>query len=103
MSFILCSLRNALIKFSKMIITTLRHILCIQCQTLNEEEIFEVQDKLSLFPLGWIHVSAKSSSLNQLLWMSDFLLKFKFSMSYSIQPNGRVGTLISCLLCKVLR
>ncbi|KAI4338542.1 hypothetical protein MLD38_023589 [Melastoma candidum] len=25
------------------------------CQTLNEEEIFEVQDKLSLFPLGWIH------------------------------------------------
>ncbi|KAL6188503.1 hypothetical protein ACLB2K_039895 [Fragaria x ananassa] len=25
------------------------------CQTLNEEEIFEVQDRLSLFPLGWIH------------------------------------------------
>ncbi|TYH01761.1 hypothetical protein ES288_A09G085400v1 [Gossypium darwinii] len=25
------------------------------CSTLNEEEIFEVQDKLSLFPLGWIH------------------------------------------------
>ncbi|KAE9610016.1 hypothetical protein Lal_00006679 [Lupinus albus] len=25
------------------------------CQTLNEEEIFEVQDSLSLFPLGWIH------------------------------------------------
>ncbi|GMH18877.1 hypothetical protein Nepgr_020718 [Nepenthes gracilis] len=25
------------------------------CQTVNEEEIFEVQDKLSLFPLGWIH------------------------------------------------
>lgn len=25
------------------------------CQTLNEEEIFEVQDGLSLFPLGWIH------------------------------------------------
>ncbi|CAH9055080.1 unnamed protein product [Cuscuta europaea] len=25
------------------------------CQTLNEEEIFEVQDKRSLFPLGWIH------------------------------------------------
>ncbi|XP_057958215.1 AMSH-like ubiquitin thioesterase 3 [Malania oleifera] len=25
------------------------------CQTLNEEEIFEVQDKFSLFPLGWIH------------------------------------------------
>lgn len=25
------------------------------CQTLNEEEIFEVQDRLSLFTLGWIH------------------------------------------------
>ncbi|XP_027115929.1 AMSH-like ubiquitin thioesterase 3 isoform X1 [Coffea arabica] len=25
------------------------------CQTLNEEEIFDVQDKCSLFPLGWIH------------------------------------------------
>ncbi|XP_043696305.1 AMSH-like ubiquitin thioesterase 1 [Telopea speciosissima] len=27
------------------------------CQTTNEEEIFDVQDKQSLFPLGWIHVS----------------------------------------------
>ncbi|CAN4106360.1 unnamed protein product [Withania somnifera] len=25
------------------------------CQTLNEEEIFDIQDKQSLFPLGWIH------------------------------------------------
>lgn len=25
------------------------------CQTLNEEEIFEFQDKYSLFQLGWIH------------------------------------------------
>ncbi|KAL6007516.1 hypothetical protein ACLOJK_033014 [Asimina triloba] len=25
------------------------------CQTMNEEEIFDVQDKQSLFPLGWIH------------------------------------------------
>jgi len=28
-----------------------------QCQATNEEEIFEAQDKRSLFPLGWIHVS----------------------------------------------
>ncbi|KAF9607243.1 hypothetical protein IFM89_033450 [Coptis chinensis] len=28
----------------------------IRCQTMNEEEIFEYQDRLSLFPLGWIHV-----------------------------------------------
>jgi STAM-binding protein len=33
-------------------------VLFEQCQTTNEEEIFEVQDKQSLFPLGWIHVSA---------------------------------------------
>ncbi|KAK4479299.1 hypothetical protein RD792_014810 [Penstemon davidsonii] len=26
------------------------------CQATNEEEIFEVQDKRSLFPLGWIHI-----------------------------------------------
>ncbi|KAK9091330.1 hypothetical protein Sjap_024507 [Stephania japonica] len=26
------------------------------CQTTNEEEIFDVQDKQSLFPLGWIHI-----------------------------------------------
>ncbi|KAM6545123.1 hypothetical protein CsatB_025859 [Cannabis sativa] len=25
------------------------------CETLNEEEIFEVQERLGLFPLGWIH------------------------------------------------
>lgn len=31
--------------------------LYLQCQATNEEEIFEVQDKQSLFPLGWIHVS----------------------------------------------
>jgi STAM-binding protein len=39
------------------------------CQTLNEEEIFEVQDRLSLFPLGWIHVSSltrtKKSSISR--------------------------------------
>jgi STAM-binding protein len=33
------------------------YFLFYQCQTTNEEEIFDVQDKQSLFPLGWIHVS----------------------------------------------
>ncbi|KAJ6868477.1 Associated molecule with the SH3 domain ofAM 1 isoform 3 [Populus alba x Populus x berolinensis] len=32
-----------------------------QCQTTNEEEIFEVQDKRSLFPLGWIHTHPTQS------------------------------------------
>ncbi|XP_026454571.1 uncharacterized protein LOC113355835 [Papaver somniferum] len=27
----------------------------LRCSTMNEEEIFEFQDKLFLFPLGWIH------------------------------------------------
>lgn len=31
------------------------------CQTTNEEEIFEVQDKQSLFPLGWIHTHPSQS------------------------------------------
>ncbi|GKV39441.1 hypothetical protein SLEP1_g47206 [Rubroshorea leprosula] len=31
------------------------------CQTTNEEEIFEVQDEKSLFPLGWIHTHPTQS------------------------------------------
>ncbi|KAJ6819853.1 AMSH-like ubiquitin thioesterase 1 isoform X1 [Iris pallida] len=31
------------------------------CQTTNEEEIFEYQDKHSLFPLGWIHTHPTQS------------------------------------------
>ncbi|KAA8542725.1 hypothetical protein F0562_023877 [Nyssa sinensis] len=31
------------------------------CETTNEEEIFEVQDKRSLFPLGWIHTHPTQS------------------------------------------
>ncbi|XP_040996458.1 AMSH-like ubiquitin thioesterase 1 [Juglans microcarpa x Juglans regia] len=31
------------------------------CQATNEEEIFEVQDKQSLFPLGWIHTHPSQS------------------------------------------
>lgn len=42
---------------SVLLVTSPETIANVQCQTLNEEEIFEVQDKLSLFPLGWIHVS----------------------------------------------
>ncbi|CAI9267818.1 unnamed protein product [Lactuca saligna] len=31
------------------------------CQTLNEEDIFEIQDKRSLFQLGWIHTHPTQS------------------------------------------
>ena len=30
-------------------------LVCCALQALNEEEIFDVQDKRSLYPLGWIH------------------------------------------------
>ncbi|XP_031500757.1 AMSH-like ubiquitin thioesterase 1 [Nymphaea colorata] len=31
------------------------------CQTMNEEEIYDFQDKRSLFPLGWIHTHPTQS------------------------------------------
>ncbi|CAN6467844.1 unnamed protein product [Victoria cruziana] len=31
------------------------------CQTTNEEEIFDIQDQRSLFPLGWIHTHPTQS------------------------------------------
>ncbi|KAA3456292.1 AMSH-like ubiquitin thioesterase 3 [Gossypium australe] len=52
------------------------------CSTLNEEEIFEVQDKLSLFPLGWIHFGEVYASLESV-----------FCFSISINP------LISIIWC----
>ncbi|KAF3574626.1 hypothetical protein F2Q69_00058448 [Brassica cretica] len=39
------------------------------CQATNEEEIFEVQDKQSLFPLGWIHVSFNLPPLGRYITM----------------------------------
>lgn len=56
-SIILYSPRNEDIYSDKPILFALCFVL--QCQTLNEEDIFEVQDKRSLFPLGWIHVSGR--------------------------------------------
>lgn len=35
-----------------------------QCQALHEEEIYALQDELSLFPLGWIHVRTNISPLS---------------------------------------
>lgn len=50
LSFWISSLRNIYFNF----------VLALQCQTTNEEEIFEVQDNQSLFPLGWIHVRMRT-------------------------------------------
>lgn len=39
----------------------LRGMLRRVMQALNEEEIFDVQDKRSLYPLGWIHTHPTQS------------------------------------------
>ncbi|XP_016480715.2 AMSH-like ubiquitin thioesterase 3 [Nicotiana tabacum] len=48
------SLRNRVFHITTLIVPK-QESTSDSCSTLNEEEIFEVQDKLSLFPLGWIH------------------------------------------------
>ena len=49
------------------------------CETLNEEEIFDVQDKYDLITLGWIHVS---DSLSVCLSFSSFALLLSPSIFY---------------------
>ncbi|XP_073053356.1 AMSH-like ubiquitin thioesterase 2 isoform X1 [Primulina eburnea] len=48
------SLRNRVFQVTTLIIPK-QESTSYSCQTLNEEEIFEVQDNNSLFSLGWIH------------------------------------------------
>lgn len=48
------SLKNRVFQITTLIIPK-QESTSDSCQTLNEEEIFEVQDSLSLFSLGWIH------------------------------------------------
>ncbi|KAL8481407.1 hypothetical protein ACS0TY_027787 [Phlomoides rotata] len=48
------SLRNRVFHITTLIIPK-QESTSDSCNTLNEEEIYEVQDKRSLFPLGWIH------------------------------------------------
>ncbi|KAF5192156.1 Amsh-like ubiquitin thioesterase [Thalictrum thalictroides] len=48
------SLRNRVFYITTLIIPK-QESTSDSCQTMNEEEIFEFQDRRSLFPLGWIH------------------------------------------------
>ncbi|XP_058212590.1 AMSH-like ubiquitin thioesterase 3 isoform X1 [Rhododendron vialii] len=48
------SLKNRMFHISTLIIPK-QESTSDSCQTLNEEEIFEIQDTRSLFQLGWIH------------------------------------------------
>ncbi|CAL9114846.1 unnamed protein product [Musa textilis] len=54
-----CGILAGLLKNRMFYVTTLiipkQESTSDSCQTTDEEEIFNVQDKLSLFPLGWIH------------------------------------------------
>ncbi|KAK6921195.1 JAB1/MPN/MOV34 metalloenzyme domain, partial [Dillenia turbinata] len=60
-----CGVLAGLLKNRKFYVTALiipkQESTSDQCQTTNEEEIFEVQDKRSLFPLGWIHTHPTQS------------------------------------------
>ncbi|KAL5189113.1 AMSH-like ubiquitin thioesterase 1 [Glycine soja] len=60
-----CGILAGLLKNRKFYITTLiipkQEATSSSCQATNEEEIFEVQDKQSLFPLGWIHTHPTQS------------------------------------------
>ncbi|XP_061357574.1 AMSH-like ubiquitin thioesterase 1 [Gastrolobium bilobum] len=60
-----CGVLAGLLKNKKFYITALiipkQESTSDSCQTTNEEEIFEVQDKRSLFPLGWIHTHPTQS------------------------------------------
>ncbi|KAK8967860.1 AMSH-like ubiquitin thioesterase 3 [Platanthera guangdongensis] len=54
-----CGVLAGLLKNSTFVVTTLiipkQEATSDSCQTTHEEEIFNVQDQRSLFPLGWIH------------------------------------------------
>ncbi|KAL2342477.1 hypothetical protein Fmac_003762 [Flemingia macrophylla] len=60
-----CGILAGLLKNRKFYITALiipkQEATSSSCQATNEEEIFEVQDKQSLFPLGWIHTHPTQS------------------------------------------
>ncbi|AES76660.1 putative ubiquitinyl hydrolase 1 [Medicago truncatula] len=60
-----CGVLAGLLKNRKFYITALiipkQESTSDSCQTTHEEEIFEVQDKRSLFPLGWIHTHPTQS------------------------------------------
>lgn len=69
--------------------TQVKSSLSYQCQTTNEEEIFEVQDKQSLFPLGWIHVSALLFLIGSIVVVTSVSmpnLYYAYYLLFSFQP-----------------
>ncbi|XP_073302419.1 AMSH-like ubiquitin thioesterase 3 isoform X1 [Primulina huaijiensis] len=73
------SLRNKVFHITTLIIPK-QESTSDSCQTLNEEEIFEVQDGRSLFPLGWIHTHP-----TQTCFMSSVDLHTHYSYQVMLQ------------------
>ena len=46
-----------LVCLAKLVKTCTFDRILVQCETLNEEELFDIQEQRGLFQLGWIHVS----------------------------------------------
>ncbi|KAJ9181844.1 hypothetical protein P3X46_005892 [Hevea brasiliensis] len=64
------------------------------CQTLNEEEIFEVQDRLALFPLGWIHTHP-----SQTCFMSSVDLHTHYSYQVTVTSSYLFSFLLHVINC----
>ncbi|XP_020573473.1 AMSH-like ubiquitin thioesterase 3 isoform X2 [Phalaenopsis equestris] len=82
-----CGVLAGLLKNSTFVVTTLiipkQESTSDSCQTTDEEEIFNVQDERSLFPLGWIHTHP-----TQTCFMSSIDLHTHYSYQI-LYPSGR--------------
>ncbi|GJV81438.1 putative reverse transcriptase domain-containing protein [Tanacetum coccineum] len=58
------------------------------CQTLNEEDIFDVQEKRALFPLGWIHTHPSQT---------NFMSSVDLHTYYAYQASLRFGPSVSSI------
>ncbi len=56
-------------------------------QALNEEEIFDVQDKRSLYPMGWIHTHP-----TQTCFLSSIDIHTQCGYQVSGQSTADVGS-----------
>ncbi|PKU68440.1 AMSH-like ubiquitin thioesterase 3 [Dendrobium catenatum] len=91
-----CGVLAGLLKNSTFVVTTLiipkQESTSDSCQTTDEEEIFNVQDERSLFPLGWIHTHP-----TQTCFMSSIDLHTHYSYQHHLILFSRCLTITSYL------
>lgn len=61
-----------------------------QCQAINEEDVFAIQNERSLYPVGWIHVCLFLTFLNLLFFLSNVGLEditFKLALTLLFFPS----------------